>query len=93
MNRDIWFRILQIAVVAPYIYSLSEKQNAYFKLGLKLVAGSIVIMNAGPLFQEARPYLEAALQMKASADRLTAQAKANAIEGEFTPAPDAADTT
>jgi len=46
MNRETWFRILQVAVVAPFIYTLSdEEKNSYFKLGLKLVAGAIIIMN------------------------------------------------
>lgn len=84
MNRETWFRILQIAVVAPFLYTISEQQkNAYFKLGLKLVAGSIVIMNVQPLFIELQPFIQAAIKMKTDADKLTAQAKENAIEGEF----------
>ena len=84
MNRETWFRILQIAVVAPFIYSISEQQkNAYFKLGLKLVAGSIVIMNVQPLFIQLQPLIETAMQMKADAEKLSAQQKEKAIEGEF----------
>jgi len=87
MNRETWFRILQVAVVAPFIYTLSdEEKNSYFKLGLKLVAGAIIIMNVPPLLAEAKPLIEAAAQMKASADRITAQTKADAVEGEFTEA-------
>lgn len=84
MNRETWFRILQIAVVAPFIYSISEQQkNAYFKLGLKLVAGSIVIMNVQPLFIQLQPLIETAMQMKADAEKLSAQQKETAIEGDF----------
>ena len=87
MNREIWFRILQVAVVAPFIYTLSEKQTGYFKLGLKLVAGSIVIMNIEPLLKDLQPLIQAAAQMKLDADSITADEKASAIEGEFTPQP------
>ena len=87
MNREIWFRILQVAVVAPFIYSMSEQQkNAYFKLGLKLVAGSIVIMNVEPLWNDLQPVIQAAVKFKADAERLSAQEKESAIEAEFTPA-------
>ena len=85
MNRDIWFRILQVAVVAPFLYTISEQQkNAYFKLGLKLVAGSIIIMNIEPLMTDLKPIVTAAMKIKTDADALTAQSKANAIDGEFT---------
>ena len=84
MNRETWFRILQVAVVAPFLYSMSDDQkNAYFRLGLKLVAGSIIIMNMQPLFDEVQPLLQAALKMKAEAEQLSAQQKTNAIEGEY----------
>ena len=85
MNRETWFRLLQIAVVAPFLYTMSEQQkNAYFKLGLKLVAGSIVIMNAEPLFKDMQPVIQAALRMKAEADAITAKSKAEAVDAEFT---------
>lgn len=87
MNREIWFRILQVAVVAPFIYTLSEKQTGYFRLGLKLVAGSIVIMNIEPLLKDLQPLIQAAAQMKLDADSITAEEKDSAIEGEFTPQP------
>jgi len=84
MNRETWFRLLQIAVIAPFLYTMSEEQkNAYFKLGLKLVAGSIIIMNVEPLMVDLKPVFTAAMKMKAEADQLTAESKANAIEGEF----------
>ncbi len=85
MNREIWFRLLQVAVVAPFIYTISEKQTGYFRLGLKLVAGSIVIMNIEPLLRDLQPLIQAAAEFKANADRLTAEQKEGAIEGEFTP--------
>lgn len=87
MNKETWFRILQVAIVAPFIYTLSEEQkNAYFKLGLKLVAGAVVVMNIQPLLQEAQPLIKAALRLQADAAKMDQQAKADAIEGEFTPA-------
>jgi len=87
MNRETWFRILQLAVVAPFLYTMSEQQkNAYFKLGLKLVAGSIVVMNIEPVFRDLQPLVKAAAQIKINADALTAESKENAIEGEFSDA-------
>ena len=86
MNRETWFRILQVAVVAPFIYSISEKQTGYFRLGLKLVAGSIVIMNIEPIMKELQPLIEAAAKMQADAARLSETEKESAIEGEFTAA-------
>jgi hypothetical protein len=84
MNRETWFRILQIAVIAPFLYTMSEQQkNAYFKLGLKLVAASVVLMNVEPLMKDLQPVINAALKMKAEADQLSAVQKENAIEGEF----------
>ncbi len=84
MNREIWFRILQVAVIAPFLYTISEQQkNAYFKLGLKLVAASVVLMNVEPLMKDLQPVITAALKIKAEADTLSAVQKADAIEGEF----------
>ncbi len=54
MNREVWFRILQVAVVAPWLYHISTKQTSspYFRVGLKLVAGSIVALNVKPLLDD-----------------------------------------
>lgn len=84
MNREIWFRILQVAVIAPYLYSISEKQTGYFKLGLKLVAGSVVLMNIEPLMRDLQPLIQAAIKLQADAGTLSAEQKAGAVEGEFT---------
>lgn len=78
---------MQVAVIAPYLYSISEKQTGYFRLGLKLVAGSVVIMNIEPLMRDLQPLIQAAAQIKAQADSVTDAQKADAIEGEFTPTP------
>jgi len=86
VNRELWFRILQVAVIAPYLYSISEKQTGYFRLGLKLVAGSVVLMNVEPLMRDLQPLIQAAAKLKADADSLSAEQRASAIEGEFTPA-------
>ncbi len=53
MNREVWFRILQVAVVAPWLYHVSGKTNEkYFRIGLKLVAGSIIALNIKPLMND-----------------------------------------
>ena len=80
MDKDTWFRILQVAVVAPFIYSVSEKQNGYFKLGLKLVAGAIIIQNIVPLFDEVKPLILAA--QKIQQDKFAA-IKSEPIEAEY----------
>ncbi len=54
MNRELLFRILQVAVVAPWLYSISNRTRSnYFRTGLKLVAGTIIWLNAPGLYQEA----------------------------------------
>jgi len=53
MNRQAWFRLLQVAVVAPYLYHLSRNEKGYFGVGLKLVAGSLIAMNIQPLLKDA----------------------------------------
>ena len=87
MNRDLWFRILQVIVVAPYIYKLSaETDNDYFNIGLKLVAGSIIMMNLKPLLVQAAPLLKAVADMTATATEggmLTEEQKAGAVDVEF----------
>ena len=84
MNRETWFQILQIAVLAPYVYTLSDEEtNSYFRLGLKLIAGAIVIKNIPPLLNTMQPLIAAAAQMQASADRIAEMKKSEAIDGEF----------
>ena len=83
MNRELWNNILQLAVAAPFLYVVSEQQdNAYFKLGLKLIAGAIVIKNLGPVFEEIRPLYVAAQKIKAVEEQQRANAKAKTIDGE-----------
>jgi hypothetical protein len=54
MNREVLFRVLQVAVVAPWLYHISQKSDTspYFSIGLKLVAGSIIALNAKPLLND-----------------------------------------
>lgn len=85
MNRELWNRILQVAIVAPYVYALSRREkNEYFSVGLKLVAGGIVIANLQPLIREAAPVLkvlaDAAMQSNRTID---ANTRAKAIDGEY----------
>jgi len=52
MNREMWLRILTVAVVAPYLFKLSGKESGYFGTGLKLVAGGLVAVNVVPLLKD-----------------------------------------
>lgn len=80
MDRETWASILQLAVVAPYLYYISEKQPTYFKLGLKLVAAGIVMKTLPPLLEQVQPLIATVQKMQQEKD---ATAKAEAIEGEF----------
>lgn len=52
MNREIWLRVLTVAVIAPYLYKLSGKEDGYFGTGLKLVAAGLVAANVVPLLKD-----------------------------------------
>ena len=83
MDRDTWFRILELAIVAPYLYTRSEKEkNLYFKVGLKLVAGALMIRALPPLMAKVQPLVEAAQKIAAQ----QTINKSTAIEGEYTEA-------
>lgn len=65
MNREVWFRILQVAVVAPWLYYISNQtKQQYFRVGLKLVAGSIIMLNIKPLYQDYLNAQEILTQLK-----------------------------
>lgn len=84
MNRELFFRLLQIAVVAPYIYrTANDMDSDYFRIGLKMVAGSIVVLNARPLFEAAKPTIKAALDYYVEAQKRNAVDKTEAIDGEY----------
>ena len=52
MNRQLWFRILQVAVAAPWLFQVSNKaDNVYFRIGLKMIAANLVIINAPHLIK------------------------------------------
>jgi len=53
MTREMWLRILTVAVVAPYLFKLSGKESGYFAIGLKLLAGGLVAINIKPLIADA----------------------------------------
>ena len=82
MNRAVWFRILQVAVVAPWLYHVSAKTSSpYFRVGLKLVAGSIIMLNIKPLMQDYKNAQVLIAQLKTQME--TAQASLpTIIEGE-----------
>ena len=54
MNREMWLRILTVAVVAPYLFRQSTKESGYFAVGLKLTAGALIGMNIVPLLEDAK---------------------------------------
>lgn len=81
-----FFRFLQIAVVAPYIFKASNDTDSdYFRIGLKLVAGSLVILNARPLLTAAIPTIRQAfdLYLQQSGYQKTAPKVSETIDGEF----------
>ncbi len=88
MDRETWKQILMLAVLAPYVYTLSdEEKNSYFKLGLKLVAGAIAIDAIMPLFVKAQPLVQAAVKLQQEKESLASFKKDSAVEGEFVEAP------
>lgn len=85
-DRELFFQALQIAVVAPYIYNVSGKIDSdYFRIGLKLVAGSIVVMNAKPIINAAMPTMQRALDiyMQQNGYKKDAPKVSNTIDGEY----------
>ena len=84
MNREVWFRILQVAVVAPWLYHISARTDSdYFRIGLKLVAGSIIVLNAKPLYQDYLNAQKLLSDIRAQMEQETGP-KTAVIEGEFT---------
>jgi len=87
MNRDLWFKILQVAVVAPYVYYLSkDAESDYFRFGLKMVAGAIVFANARPILVQVAPLIKTLADATATASRsefLSAKDKDAAVDVEF----------
>lgn len=67
MNREALFRLLTVAVIAPFLYGVSEDQDSvYFRIGLKLVAGSLIAMNIAPLLQDYQNVKAQAKELAAS---------------------------
>jgi len=56
MNPDLIFRLLQVGVIAPYLFMASREQSPYFNVGLKLTAGTLVLLNAPVLIAAFRQY-------------------------------------
>ena len=84
MNREVWFRILQVAVVAPWLYHISNKtEQAYFRVGLKLVAGSIIMLNAKPLWEDYQNAQKLIAQLQ---EQMKQKQLPTIIEGEIEPA-------
>lgn len=78
-----------VGVAAPYVYSLSRgEENDYFNVGLKLLAGGIVVANVQPILVKAAPALKvlADATMK-QARTIDASVKAEAIDAEFVNTP------
>jgi hypothetical protein len=47
-----WMRLLTVAVVAPYLYKVSSKETGYFGVGLKLVAGGLIVSQIPALLKD-----------------------------------------
>ena len=86
-GRMIFFRLLQIAVVALYLYKLSKTkgQSEYFNIGLKLLAGSVVAINIRPLINDAAPVFKKAIDIYNAQNMPAPKLKNNVIDGEFRP--------
>jgi len=52
MNRAMLQRILTVAVLAPYLYKQSAKETGYFAIGLKMLAGGLIITNIPALMDD-----------------------------------------
>jgi len=94
MNRAMLQRILTVAVFAPYLYKLSEKESGYFAVGLKLLAGGLVVTNIPTLMNDyktiAQQTKNIAANLVKAQETLNAQNAARTIitpddvsEGEF----------
>lgn len=54
-GRELWFSILQAAVVAPWLWQQAGKSdNQYFSIGLRLVGTAIFVSNIPPILAGAR---------------------------------------
>lgn len=53
-TRDLWFRALQVFVAAPWVYIGSNRPGTplYFQIGLKALAGALVMINGPTLVRE-----------------------------------------
>ena len=50
--REAFFRLLQVGVVAPYLFKLSKSETGYYSAGLKLTAATLIAMNVRPLIAD-----------------------------------------
>lgn len=63
MTPDTIFRLLQVGVVAPYAFKASrDQENPYFNVGLKLVAGTILVANVPILLAAFKQYSEQSIR-------------------------------
>lgn len=95
MNRAMLQRILTVAVLAPYLYKQSAKETGYFAIGLKLLAGGLIVTNIPALMEDYKTIASAAKtianNLVKAQETLNAQNAARTIvntdeisEGEFT---------
>ena len=67
MNRAALLRLLMGGGGAPFIYQVSREQDSvYFSVGLKLVAGSLIMTNIGPLLEDYKNVAEQAKNLAAN---------------------------
>lgn len=95
MNRAMLQRILTVAVLAPYLYKQSAKETGYFAIGLKMLAGGLIVTNIPALMDDykviAKQAQTVARNLVKAQETLNAQNAARTVvnadevsEGEFT---------
>lgn len=82
VNRNLLLNGLMVGVVAPYLYKIADKEDVYFKLGLKMLAGTIAIVNLPPLIEEVKPLYQAAQMIKQQAEEKAKVQAEKTIDGE-----------
>lgn len=85
MTREFIFRLLTVGVIAPYVYEVSKEQESdYMSFGLKMVAGSLIMMNIKPILVEAAPLLKMIADASIREAKTITTIQAEPVDAEFT---------
>ena len=84
MDKLLAFRLLQVAVAAPWLWYISGNKGtpAYFNYGLKGLAATLVIINGPPIYRAIVQHGEIIRTLYAQHLRAQQDAEARIIEGE-----------